>query len=203
MKISNLKNLAVLLLSVFAFTTLTSVSVAQAKVKHYNVTPIVFGGEKVKNIVTEISAFSCPYCAKTFKNDFDNYMKLVKKKRLKFIYVPAIIHGDVDVKTNQIFYLFPKDKQLAMLRLIYNTRDSWVSAKDPVASLVKIVENNTGLSSKLMYQAFKDQEYAKEINKMSDNYFAMYKATYTPSYILNGKLIGGSDSYAKVIKALK
>ena len=151
--------------------------------------------------VIEYASMTCPHCAK-FHTD---YLPEIKKKyidtgkvRLVFREFPldrAAIQASILARCSGADRFFP------YISILFNQQSKWARAKDQTAELAKLGQMG-GLSVDDFNACLADKKLGDGILKTRKDGSDEHKINSTPSFIIDGKTLGGALSLAAFSEAV-
>lgn len=169
---------------------------------------IVFGDANAPITIIEYASLSCPHCSNFYNDVFGKIKKkYIDKKKVKFIYrdfplnQPALLAAVVSkchAKNNN----YDSKKYYKFIKVLFKTQDSWAFDGNPfekVRSLAKL----DNMTSKQFETCVNDQNNVDELMKARKKASDELHIKSTPSFIMNGKMIGGYHNFKDFDKAIK
>jgi len=164
------------------------------KIKPISSSDINTGNKNAKVTLIEYSDFQCPSCA-----IFHPYVNQVLKdygNKIHFVYrfFPLTqLHQNAQIAAQAAYAAYRQGKFFQMADQLFNNQTEWQDVADPTtlfdkyATILKldITKFNTNMSSNDT-KKFVQSEYSEGLNA---------GITYTPSFILDGKLINNPTDY--------
>lgn len=159
--------------------------------------------------IIEYASLTCPHCAdfaeKTLPEIKKNWIDTGKAKLIfrDFPTAPAqlaiaaamISHCSGD---SERYFLF--------LDTFFHSQASWERSNDPLGAL-KGIARLGGMTSDQVDKCLADKTLLQQINDRVTDGENVYNVDSTPSFIINGKLVGSGfmtyDEFAKILKSVK
>ena len=150
------------------------------------------GKNDAKVTIIEYASMTCGHCATFHEEIFPKIKeKYIKTGKVKFIY------RDFPLDKQALFAAIlakcaPKEKYFDYVKLIYQTRDKWIShgVEDEFMNKLKKIGKMAGLGQKDMETCFKNEQLVDEIINIRSNAEKKYGIDSTPSFIINEKKYG-------------
>jgi len=148
---------------------------------------VCMGEPKAPVLIIDYSSLTCSHCAGFYLNVIPKIEeKYIKPGTVRIVF--RDFPGDqVSLKAHQLAWSKGEIKYLDFMKLLYSTQEKWLSAKDPVAELKKIVMKK-GISAEEFEACLKNQEVMDKIIQCRLEGQKKYKIKATPTLIINGKI---------------
>jgi protein-disulfide isomerase len=184
------------------------------------------GNPKAKTSIIEYGSLTCPACAAFNKTEKPKLVaKYIKSGKVKFEYRSFLLHGALDYMASMMAYCLPANRFYGWVDVIYNEAPDWtaglfkISAEDQkTAGALKPQDGLVFLADKGGFDDFwrkkgipkatydKCMADPKNFAKLATVYKQgneKFSITGTPTFIVNGKVIGNAMSFADLDMQLK
>lgn len=169
----------------------------------------VMGKADAPIVIIEYASLTCPHCAdfaeKTLPEIKKNWIDTGKAKLIfrDFPTAPA----QLAIAASMISHCSgDTDRYFLFLDTFYHSQQSWIRSNDPLAAL-KGIARLGGMSSDQVDKCLADKTLLQQLNDRVTDGETVYNVDSTPSFIINGKLVGSGfmtyDEFAKLLKAAK
>ncbi len=164
----------------------------------------VMGKADAPVTVIEYASLTCPHCAHFEKETFPSIKThWIDTGKVRWVYrdfpTPPV---NLSVGASMIVHCAGKTDYFALLSLLFQTQDQWVLAADPLATIKHIVLQG-GVSGKEVDACLDRQKLADAINARAQKAMREYGVDATPSFVIDGKVHAGAESYAMISKQLQ
>lgn len=167
---------------------------------------IVFGDASAPVTMIEYASLSCPHCASFYSEAFNSIKaEYIDTKKVKFVYrdfplnQPAL--NAAMVALCHYRSVGSPEKYHDFIRILFRTQESWAFGSDFVNKLSSIAKLD-GMSEEVFNNCLKDTKLQEDILKARIDATKMLEIQSTPSFIINGELIGGFGGLTEIKKIL-
>ena len=159
--------------------------------------------------IIEYASLTCPHCAdfneKTLPQIKKNWIDTGKAKLIfrDFPTAPA----QLAIAASMISHCSGNAESYFMfVDTFYHSQQSWMRSNDPLSAL-KGIARLGGMTSDQVDKCLADKQLLDQLNQRVTDGENVYNVDSTPSFIVNGKLVGSGfldyDEFAKFLKAVK
>ena len=161
---------------------------------------ITLGSADAPVTLHEYSSLTCPHCANFHKDT----LPLIKKEFIDTGKVRMIFHDfplDGLAMGATMIARCSGERAYDFTDMLFQTQADWRDSQNPLASLIALARFY-GLSGEDVKSCVGNQDLLKYVENKRDTASAQYKIQSTPSFVLNGKLIEGSQPFENFKEAL-
>jgi protein-disulfide isomerase len=155
--------------------------------------------------IIEYASLTCPHCAdfaeKTLPEIKKNWIDTGKAK-LIFRDLPTAPAALAEAAAMISHCSGDADRYFIFLDTFYHSQRNWIQASNPLEAL-KGIARLGGMGPDQVDKCLADRDLLKQINDRVEDAGTRYNVDSTPSFIVNGKMIGsGFMDYAEFVKFL-
>jgi protein-disulfide isomerase len=164
----------------------------------------VLGKADAPITIVEYASTTCGHCANFHKTTLPKIKsEWIETGKAKLIYrdFPTGPRG-LSVGASMIAHCVGPDRYFGLLGLIMDQQEKWMNGKNPMDELKKLAKL-AGLGEEKVDECVKRQDLADAINARAKEAHEKLGIESTPSFLINGKLLIGAQSYDEFDKALK
>ena len=161
---------------------------------------ITLGNADAPVTLHEYSSLTCPHCAAFHKDT----LPLIKKEYIDTGKVRMVFHDfplDGLAMGATMIARCSGDRAYDFTDMLFQTQANWRDSENPLASLIALARFY-GLSGDDVKSCVGNQDLLKYVEGKRDAAGAQHKIQSTPSFVLNGKLIEGSQPFDNFKEAL-
>ncbi|MDO8605520.1 MAG: DsbA family protein [Phaeospirillum sp.] len=164
----------------------------------------VLGRPDAPLTIIEYASTTCSHCAAFHKTTMPKLKaEWIDTGRAKLIFrdFPTGPQG-LSVGASMIAHCATPERYFGLLGLIMEHQEKWMGSKNPLAELKKLAML-AGLGEDKVDACLKRQDLATDIKDRAKDGNEKLGVDSTPSFIINGKLMVGAQSFEELDKALK
>ncbi|TAN75046.1 MAG: DsbA family protein, partial [Magnetospirillum sp.] len=164
----------------------------------------VLGRADAPLTIIEYASTTCPHCATFHKTTLPKLKaEWVETGRAKLIFrdFPTGPQS-LSVGASMIAHCAGPERYYGLLGLIMEHQEKWMNAQDKLAELKKLAKL-AGLGEDKVDACLKRQDLADAINARAKDAYDRMGVDSTPSFIIDGKVLVGAQSFEELDKALK
>ena len=164
----------------------------------------VLGRPDAPLTIIEYASTTCPHCAHFHKTTMPRLKsEWIETGRAKLIFrdFPTGPQS-LSVAASMIAHCAGPDRYYGLLGLIMDQQDKWMNASDKLAELKRLAKL-AGMGEEKVDACLKRQDLADAITDRAKDGYDRYGVDSTPSFIVDGKLLVGAQSFEDLDKALK
>ena len=164
----------------------------------------VMGKADAPITIIEYASTTCGHCATFHKTTLPKLKAdWIDPGRAKLIYrdFPTGPQG-LSVGASMIAHCANPERYYGLLGLIMEHQEKWMGSKTPLVELKKLAKL-AGLGEDMVDACLKRQDLADAIKDRAKDANEKLGVDSTPSFIINGKLMVGAQSFEELDKALK
>jgi len=160
---------------------------------------ITLGSEQAPVTLIEYGSLTCDNCVRFHRNVFPRIRKhYINSGKVRFVYrhfptSDAAVHGAIASQC-------AGEKSYEMLDKLFSTVADWYQA-DNKDSIFSQHASSLGLNSEIYLSCINDPKHLDEITNQQHAARKEFDVTGTPTFLINGKIVGGKRSFVE-IKAL-
>jgi len=168
---------------------------------------LVIGNKNAPVTIIEYASLSCPHCANFYNKVFDKIEeKYIKTGKVKFIYrdfplnqsaLLASVISKCKLKMDNNVEQYYK-----FIKTLFKNQNSWAFGEDIIEKLRSLSILN-GLNSDKFTQCMNDKELVESILEERMRSSQELKIQSTPTFIINGNLIGGYHDFESFEEAIE
>jgi protein-disulfide isomerase len=158
----------------------------------------VLGNPKAKVVLIEYAAPSCPVCANFNAQTFPQLKaKYIDTGKIFYAFRVFPLRPD-DGSAEKIARCLPEDKYFAFIDLLFKNQPKWdveygVQAPEGVHDGLVLLGRIAGMSREQVDQCMVNKAEDDRINKVSSDGESRYSINATPTFILNGVVLGSGN----------
>lgn len=164
----------------------------------------VLGKADAPLTIIEYASTTCPHCAHFHKTTLPKLKaEWIDTGRAKLIFrdFPTGPKA-LSVGASMIAHCAGPDRYFGLLGLIMDHQDKWMGAQDKLAELKKLAKL-AGMGEEKVDACLRQQGLSDAIDARAKDGYDKYGVDSTPSFIIDGKLLVGAQSFEDMDKALK
>lgn len=164
---------------------------------------MVMGKADAPITIIEYASTTCGHCAHFHKTTLPELKKnWIDTGKAKLIYrdFPTGPAG-LSVGASMIAHCSGPERYFGVLGMIMDQMEKWLSAKDPLAELKKLVRF-AGMTGAEVDACLQRQDLLEGVQARAEDGHKRYNIDSTPSFLINGKLAVGALGYAEMDKLL-
>jgi protein-disulfide isomerase len=164
----------------------------------------VLGRPDAPLTIIEYASTTCPHCAHFHKTTMPRLKtEWIESGRAKLIFrdFPTGPQS-LSVAASMIAHCAGPDRYYGLLGLIMDQQDKWMGAQDKLGELKRLAKL-AGMGEDKVDACLKRQDLADAITDRAKDGYDRYGVDSTPSFIVDGKLVVGAQSFEDLDKALK
>lgn len=161
----------------------------------------VLGSPDAPITMIEYASLTCPHCA-AFHNEVlpqikENYIDkgLVRLVFRDFPLDRIALHG------SQIADCANEDSYFRIIGVMFNTQAQWAASADPTVGLEQIGRTG-GVAQDAIDACVADEAMIEKILTRAQEAQTLYGINSTPSFVINGQVVKGSDTYEEFDRIL-
>lgn len=162
---------------------------------------LVLGKPDAKVTIVEYASMTCPHCA-TFHNHVLPQLKTkyidTGQVRLVFREFPL----DNLAAAGSMLARCAGDNAFAMLEVLFQKQDEWVTRNDPVSKLSEIAKQ-AGFTKESFEKCLTDDKLLSQIEAVRTRANQQFGVNSTPTFFVNGKRLSGGGSMSDFDRALE
>jgi len=174
--------------------------IGETSINYQTKNDIILGNQNAPITIIEYASLSCPHCANFYNNVFAQIKeKYIDKGKVKFIYrdfplnqsaMLASIVSLCNARNNNN----DSNKYYKFIKTLFKNQNNWAFSNDFFDKLRSLAKLN-GMTDKEFDVCVNNQKLVEEILQNRLKAANDLKINSTPSFIMNGKLIGGYRNF--------
>lgn len=157
--------------------------------------PAVLGQADAPVTIQEYASLGCPHCAHFHQETLPQIKKdYIDTGKVKLIFNDFPL-GTPALAASMIARCAGPDRYLGFVDIFFRAQAQWSRADNPLAALKKIARFG-GLSGDDVEACLKQQNLIDHIQKTAGAASEEHGINSTPSFLVNGEMISGSQPYA-------
>lgn len=164
----------------------------------------VLGNADAKVTIIEYASLTCPHCANFHKDTLPQVEKdWIETGKARLIYrdFPTSPTGP-SFAASMIARCAPEASYFTFLGAFFRSQATWATSADPVGALTQIAQLG-GMSRGDVDACLKNADLLDGIRERALDGQTEYKIDSTPSFVINGKVVGGEMRYEDFAKLLE
>lgn len=164
----------------------------------------VLGNADAKVTIIEYASLTCPHCANFHKDTLPQVEKdWIDTGKAQLIYrdFPTSPTGP-SFAASMIARCAPEARYFTFLGAFFRSQATWAISADPVGALTQIAQLG-GMSREDVDACLKNADLLDGIRERALDGQTEYKIESTPSFVINGKVVGGEMRYEDFAKLLE
>ncbi|OAN48101.1 protein-disulfide isomerase [Paramagnetospirillum marisnigri] len=164
----------------------------------------VLGRADAPITIVEYASTTCGHCANFHKTTLPRLKtEWIETGKAKLIYrdFPTGPRG-LSVGASMIAHCVGDDRYFGLLGLIMDQQEKWMSAKNPLDELKKLAKL-AGMGEDKVDECLKRQDLANALDARAKDAQEKLGIESTPSFVVGGKVLVGSQPFEELDKALK
>lgn len=162
----------------------------------------VLGNPDAPIVMIEYASLTCPHCAK-FHNEI---LPEIKKNYIDEGLVRLVFRDfpldRVALHAAQIADCAPEDSYFRVLGVMFSSQEQWAASADPAAALEQIGRTG-GVAPEALAACVADDAMVEKILGRAQDGQTLYGINSTPSFVINGQVVKGSQAYEEFDEILR
>jgi protein-disulfide isomerase len=162
----------------------------------------ILGSADAPITMIEYASLTCPHCAK-FHNEI---LPEIKKNYIDAGLVRLVFRDfpldRVALHAAQIADCAPEDSYFRIVGVMFSSQEQWAASADPAAALEQIGRTG-GVAPDALAACVADDAMVEKILGRAQEAQSLYGINSTPSFVVNGQVVKGTQSYEEFDELLR